>query len=111
MHPDVRLSSIDKAFNAQPEHITGRAGFGILNKIQHSKAWGAISPFMPKGIKNAANNAAYITIDKEKQNRQIHELKQEMEGTFINQVRELKLLTGRDFQEWPEYNKNDEPPR
>jgi|TARA_B110000908_G_scaffold172548_1_gene240681 hypothetical protein len=110
LHTDVKLSSIDKTFNAQPERIVGRAGLGILNKIQYSKVWGAISPFIPKGIKNTANNAAYITIDKEKQNQQIHKLKQEMEDTFINQVRELKLLTGRDFQEWPEYNKNEQQP-
>ena len=93
-----------QAFNSQPEQLQGAAGLGILNKIQYSKTWEKISPFIPKTFKDTANKKAYKKIDKDKQNSQFKQLATELTPLFTNQTLKLKELTGRSFPEWPNYN-------
>ncbi len=105
LNTDVELSNIEEAFNAAPDQMTGASGKGLLNKIQHSKTWNILSPLVPSFLKNAAKSSAYKPIDKSVQADKINKIQQELLEHFRSQTQDLKRLTGREFPEWPEYNK------
>ena len=89
-----------KAHNQKPKDIIGVAGAGLLNRIEHSNAWGRISPYVPPWVKNWAKKQAYKPIDERPPQQDIPRLKDAIGDLQRRQIDRLSSLLGRDFPEW-----------
>ena len=92
-----------KAHNQKPPAMTGVAGAGILNRIQFSRAWDRVSPYVPGTIKNWATARAYQPVDEDRSRREIPRLKEAIGPVQQRQIERLSRLLTRDFPEWHTY--------
>lgn len=97
-HP-IALES-QKAHNQKPKDIVGIGGAGILNRIEFSRSWHSLSPYIPKVLKKLARKLAYKPIDETVVANEIERLQQEVAGLQRRQIDNLRQLLDRDFPEW-----------
>jgi hypothetical protein len=88
------------AHNQKPEEIVGVAGFGVLNRLRHSRSWGYVSNMMPSHLKRIGNRLAEKRIDETIASKDIPLLKKKISALQRQQIDELSALLHRDFPEW-----------
>lgn len=94
------------AHNQKPKDIIGVAGAGLLNRIEHSDAWGRISPYVPSWVKSWAKKRAYKPVDERPPQQDIPLLKDAIGDLQLRQIDRLSSLLGRDFPEWRTANQD-----
>ncbi len=89
---------IEARWNAAPEESRRVKGFGILNKLRHSRAWDVISPMVPQRLRQVGNRLAEGQIDR--RSHDTDEVEHYLRPIFLEKVAEIKEMLKRDFDEW-----------
>ena len=89
-----------RAHNKKPAAMVGVAGSGRLNRIQISRAWHRISPYVPGRFKDWAKARAYKPVDENSIQPDIQRLKELIGPIQQRQIEHLSKLLNRDFPEW-----------
>lgn len=86
--------------NAAPQSFVRARGNGILNRVRYSRAWSALSPFVPKAAKRVANAAAEQKVDKMLTDEDRQEVIKLLRPEFEKYISALEELMERDLSRW-----------
>lgn len=85
--------------NVRPPTIRKARGRGLLNSVRSWQAWGAVSPAVPRPLKEWAKNLALEETDP--RNASHDEAVASLKPWARERVRDLEELIERDFPLWP----------
>ena len=86
--------------NQAPSRYRRARGGGVLNRFRHSSLWGAVSPMVPKGVRQLgvalAEEETSGGLDEESR-RAVYET---LAPVFADKVKDLERLTGDTYGHW-----------
>lgn len=93
-------SEYNKISNVAPIVAPTVRGFGLLNKLRYSSLWSQLSPIFPKKIKYIGNAMAAKKEDAAVYFNQVDEVHRRLRTMYLENVRDLEVLTGKSFVAW-----------
>lgn len=84
--------------NMRPETLLAPRGFGLLQRFRHSKLWGGMAPYFPKGVRSLGHRLSRRPL--RPQDVSIDEVVESLRPLQREKVRELSRFLGREFPEW-----------
>lgn len=89
---------IRRRWNAAPAEAQGVSGFGILNRLRHSRAWERLAPAVPHTLRRIGNHLAEKSVDRSSQD--VAAVERYLRPILRERTEEIKTLLGREFSEW-----------
>jgi hypothetical protein len=89
---------LDERWNVAPEQAQQVRGLGLLNRLRYSRAWGAVSPLVPKSLKGVGNRLAARPVGKGDHDKAAAIAY--LRPLLQQKTAALCTLLGRQFPEW-----------